>query len=93
MDTADRLALGEDRIVTMRELSQRTAQVIDEINKNGKPVLLTRHGRFLAVITPLAPRQVESVVLAHLGDFLREAEEGVRAGLTSEELVSDLERE
>ena len=49
---------------TIRDLVQRPGQVMDEIRKCQRPAYITRHGRFLATVTPLAPGQVESAVLA-----------------------------
>lgn len=58
---------GDDPLVyTMRELDQRMASIISEIETTGKPAYVTRHGRFVAMITPLAPGQVESRVLAEM---------------------------
>jgi antitoxin (DNA-binding transcriptional repressor) of toxin-antitoxin stability system len=37
-----------------------------EIETTGKTAFITRHGRFIAIITPLAPGQVESRVLAEM---------------------------
>jgi antitoxin (DNA-binding transcriptional repressor) of toxin-antitoxin stability system len=54
---------GTSRTYTMRELSQATARVIDEINHSGQPALVTKHGRFVALITPLEHASLESVVL------------------------------
>jgi antitoxin (DNA-binding transcriptional repressor) of toxin-antitoxin stability system len=71
----DRLRLGEARIVTMRELSQRTAQVIGEINEKEEPALVTRHGHFQALILPLANRKVESIVLSRIGNLAETLEE------------------
>jgi antitoxin (DNA-binding transcriptional repressor) of toxin-antitoxin stability system len=51
-------------VYTMRTLNQRTASVIDHVIKNG-PVLITRLGRFVAVITPLNP-DLESRVLSEM---------------------------
>jgi antitoxin (DNA-binding transcriptional repressor) of toxin-antitoxin stability system len=51
---------------TMRDLNQRTGQVMDEIQKYQRPAYITRHGRFIATITPLAPGQVESRVLPEM---------------------------
>ncbi len=48
----------------MRELNQHTAKIIDDINENGCPALVTRHGRFIALITPLTGHSIESVVLS-----------------------------
>ncbi len=55
---------GEALGYTMRDLVQRPDQVMDEIRKHQRPAYITRHGRFLATIRPLAPGQVESAVLA-----------------------------
>ncbi len=49
---------------TMRELSHRTADVIRSINQRDKPVYITRRGRVLAVISPLASARLEEVALA-----------------------------
>ena len=58
---------GDDPLVyTVRDLNQRTASIISEIEMAGKPAFITRHGRFVAMITPLAPGQVESHVLAEM---------------------------
>jgi antitoxin (DNA-binding transcriptional repressor) of toxin-antitoxin stability system len=51
-------------IYTMRTLNQRTASVIDHVIKNG-PALITRLGRFVAVITPLK-QDLESRVLSEM---------------------------
>lgn len=49
---------------SMRELNQNTAQVIREINESGEPALITRQGRLVALLTPLANARVEAAVLA-----------------------------
>jgi antitoxin (DNA-binding transcriptional repressor) of toxin-antitoxin stability system len=59
----NQINLRQSRVVSMRELNQQTSAVIDEINKSGQPALLTKHGHFVALITPLE-RRVESIVLA-----------------------------
>ena len=65
MTTSAGIELGEAKIYTMRELNQNTAQVIEEINYSGKPAAVTKHGRFIALITPLLGAQIESLVLSH----------------------------
>jgi prevent-host-death family protein len=62
--TVSRIALGNGRVVSMRELNQRTSQVIDEINEGSGPAVVTKHGRIVALITPLAGRRIESLVLS-----------------------------
>ena len=39
---------------------------MSEIEKAGKTAFITKHGRFVATIVPLAPGQVESRVLAEM---------------------------
>ena len=60
------LSSGIDQVqlYTMRELNQDTAGTIEEINKSGKPGVITRHGRFVAVIYPLAHKPIESRAIA-----------------------------
>jgi prevent-host-death family protein len=51
------------RVYTMTELNQQTARVLEEVNESGRPAVITRHGRFLAMLTPLAAGQVEAAAL------------------------------
>ena len=62
------IRVGDDDalVFTMRDLNQQSARIMTEIEKTGKPAFITRHGRFVAMITPLAPGQVESQVLAEM---------------------------
>lgn len=62
--TSTGIELSEAKIYTMRELNQNTAQVLDEINRSGRPAAVTKHGRFVALITPLLGAQIESLVLS-----------------------------
>ncbi|MFV2094694.1 type II toxin-antitoxin system Phd/YefM family antitoxin [Micromonospora sp. LOL_014] len=55
--------VANDRVYTMRELNQRTAEVLRQINEDGRPAVITRHGRFVALITPLADRDIEAALL------------------------------
>ena len=56
----------EPLVYTMRDLNQQTARIMSEIENSGKPAFITSHGRFVAMITPLTPGQVESRVLAEM---------------------------
>ena len=51
-------------VYTMRQLNQRTASVINGVEKNG-PALITRLGRFVAVIMPVE-QDLESRVLTEM---------------------------
>ncbi len=59
-----RYKLAEAQAYTMRQLNQDTAGVIAEINASGKPAVITKHGRLVAMITPLEGVKVESMVLS-----------------------------
>jgi len=63
-DCLTRYDIDQVHLYTMRELNQNTARTIQEINESGKPAVITRHGRFVAVIYPLAHTAVESRALA-----------------------------
>jgi antitoxin (DNA-binding transcriptional repressor) of toxin-antitoxin stability system len=60
--------VGDDEalVYTMRDLNQQTARIMSDIETTGKTAFITRHGRFIAIITPLAPGQVESRVLTEM---------------------------
>lgn len=65
---------GDAAIVfSMSELDAHMARFISEIEAARKPAIITRDGRFVAVITPLAPGQVESRVLPVMA---RQVEQG-----------------
>jgi antitoxin (DNA-binding transcriptional repressor) of toxin-antitoxin stability system len=63
-------------VYTMRDLNQQTARVMSEIDKTGKPAFITRHGRFIAIITPLVPGHVESRVLTEIAREIPKRREG-----------------
>lgn len=57
-------ASDKPEVYTMRQLNQQTALVMDQVEKNG-PALITRLGRFVAVISPLRG-DVEARVLSEM---------------------------
>jgi antitoxin (DNA-binding transcriptional repressor) of toxin-antitoxin stability system len=70
--SATQTRLGQERVYTMRELSQDTSGVIAKILDTGRRALLTKRGQFIAAIQPLDPGVIESQAasaIAHrLGD-------------------------
>lgn len=62
----DAVELGHVKIYKMRELNHRTAAVVQEINDSGQPALVTRHGRFVALITPLLHKNLEGKLIAQV---------------------------
>ena len=73
-----RAQVGDDQalVFTMRELGQQAARIMTEVENSGKPALITRHGRFIAIITPLAPGQVESRVLPEMARQIAKRDHG-----------------
>ncbi|GLW11979.1 hypothetical protein Misp01_71070 [Microtetraspora sp. NBRC 13810] len=59
---------GDVHIYKMRDLNQRTAEVIQEINDSGRPAIITRHGQFVALISPLLNKGLEGELIARFLD-------------------------
>jgi prevent-host-death family protein len=56
--------ISGDRIYTMRQLSQRTAEILEEINNDERPAMITKNGRFVAMILPVIGADIESTVVS-----------------------------
>ncbi len=52
-----------DRVYTLTELEADTYAVIERIRRDG-PALVTRNGRFVALITPVTDAEIMSKVLS-----------------------------
>ena len=82
---------GQVQTFTVSELNQRTADVLREVNESRRPALVTRHGRFVAMITPLEGVPVESILLSLAGATRRTrgrpTGRGMPAVMTSQELA------
>jgi prevent-host-death family protein len=71
--------------VGIRALQRNPSKVIDEVERTGKPMFITRRGRLAAVILPLSEDAPEDYVLSHAPEFVssrQEADEDLRAGRT-----------
>ena len=73
---APRVDGDEVLVYSMRELSRQTARVMDKVEETGKPAFITRDGRFIATITPIAPGQVESRVMPEMARRFAERDQG-----------------
>jgi antitoxin (DNA-binding transcriptional repressor) of toxin-antitoxin stability system len=71
----------EALVYTMRDLNQQTAGVMHEIERTGQPAFITRHGRFVATITPLEPGRVESRILAEIAREIMAGQTGKPEGV------------
>src|ERR1700722_16267408 len=74
--------VGDDEalVFTMRDLNQQTPRVMEQIEKAGKPAVITRHGRFIAIFRPLVAGQVESQVMPALAHQVAKDSPAVRVG-------------
>lgn len=66
------------KVVGVREAQKRLAGLIDIAQR--ERVVLTRHGRFVAVLSGVEDRDVEAVVLAHDDAFWQQIEVQRRRG-------------
>lgn len=69
------LDLGSARIITVRELARDTSAVLREVNESGEPAVVTRHGKFVALIAPLAGVKLELAALELMTSALPAVEE------------------
>jgi hypothetical protein len=56
----------EALLFSIGELDRQAARIMRQIEEARKPAIITRDGRFIATITPLAPGQAESVALPEI---------------------------
>jgi len=59
------------KVYSVTQLNQHCGEVMQEIARLGRPAAVTRHGKFVALITPLTDVDIESVVLSE-GPLARE---------------------
>lgn len=72
-------------VVGIRELSRDTSRIVQEFERTGEPVIVTREGRPIGALVAVDQRRLEDLVLATAPEFVerrRRAEEEVRAGQT-----------
>ncbi|HEY6424088.1 MAG TPA: hypothetical protein VIY28_12740 [Pseudonocardiaceae bacterium] len=90
--TMIRLASGQTveaaQVYSVTQLNQHCGEVMKEITRLGRPAVVTRHGKFVALITPLGDADVESVVLAQ-GPLAREFDDYEREASVADSLSPD----
>lgn len=64
------IELASARIITARELSRDTAAVLNELNEKNEPAIISRHGKFVALLTPLEGAKLELSALQRLSSEL-----------------------
>lgn len=71
--------------VGVRELVNRASALLDGLEQGGAPVIVTRHGRPVAVLSPIDTEAFYDHVLAQAPEFVRgraSAEQEILAGDT-----------
>lgn len=56
--------------VGVRDLANRASAVLDELEQGGQPVIVTRRGRPVAVLSPIDAEEFYDYILAHSPEFV-----------------------
>jgi len=73
-------------VVGIRELSRETSRVVEGVHTSGRPTVVTRNGRLVAAIVPIAEDDLEDWVLANAPEYVQsmaEADEELAEGRTT----------
>jgi antitoxin YefM len=69
--------------IGVRDLKNRASEILRQIQRRGKGVTVTRHGRPAALLLPIDTEEAEDYILSHAPEIvasLRHAERDLRAG-------------
>lgn len=85
-------------VVGLRQLSRETSSVIDQLQSDGEPVIVTRQGRPIAALTAVSEEQAASFALALAPEFVASRERAAAAiaageGQPASELLAEFEAE
>jgi prevent-host-death family protein len=83
--------------ISIRDLSRRPSQVIDEVVRTGRPAIITRHGRPVTAMVAIDADDLEDFVLANAPEYARSRRDGdadLRTGRSrpAPELFTELDR-
>jgi len=79
----------------IRELQRRSSEIVDELERSRRPALVTRHGKPVAVLSPIDEDALEDFILANAPEYVADmaaADEDAREGLTRslDDVVAEL---
>ena len=82
----------------IRELQRRPSEIVERVEKTGRPALVTRYGKLAAVLMPIDAEAFEDYVLANAPEFvasMEEADRDTRRGRTrpAEKVLAEIEAE
>jgi prevent-host-death family protein len=58
--------------VSIRDLSRNASGVVDDVVTTGRPALVTKHGKPIAAVIPVAEADLEDLVLARAPEFQKD---------------------
>lgn len=65
--------------VSMRDLQRQASKVVDEATESGKPVVVTRNGKPVAILTAVDEEAFEDFVMVNLMGIVADVEEAYDA--------------
>jgi len=74
-------------VIGMRELSRRAGEIVKRVQKSGRPVVVTWHGRPAVALVEIDRDALEELILESVPEFvagLKRADAELRAGKTRE---------
>ena len=57
--------------VSIRDLTRNAGSVVEEVERSGRPALVTRHGKPVAVIFAVDEESLEDYLLAHAPEYVQ----------------------
>jgi len=64
------LEVGQVETVGVRDLANRASAVLDELEQGGQPIIITRRGHPIAVLSAIDAEEFYDYVLAHSPEFV-----------------------
>jgi prevent-host-death family protein len=77
--------IAQMHVIGVRELSRQTREVVDRLEANGQPTIITKQGQPVAALIAVDDDRLQDLVLAAAPEFAesaREADEALAAGRT-----------
>ena len=54
----------------IRDLQRRSSEIVDELERSRRPALVTRHGKPVAVLSPIDEDALEDFILANVPEYV-----------------------
>jgi prevent-host-death family protein len=85
-------------IVGLRQLSRETRDVLEQLEQDGEPVVVTRHGKPIAALTAVSEEQAAAFALAVVPEFVASRDRAAEAiaageGEPASQLLAELDAE